>query len=478
MSRAFDLVVRNGEVFTDGRLQRVEVGVRQGRIAAIGERLGEAARVLDATDRLVLPGGIDVHCHIAQTTSSGATTADTFRDATVGAAFGGTTMVLPFAAQHRGQSLRAVVDAYAARAAGDAVIDYAFHMIITDPTRTVLEHELPSLVAEGFTSVKLYMTYDALRLDDRQVLDTLLHARRLGVLPMIHAESHDLIGWLTDRLLGFGYRAPRYLAHARPALVEREATHRAITMGELMDIPVFIVHVSSAAAAEQIEMAQAAGLSVHAETCPQYLLLSAADLDRPFEEAVKYCCSPPPRDPANQAVLWEGLRSGLFACFSSDHSVFHLDGPHGKRADTQAPFNRIPYGLPGIETRLPLLFSEGVRRGRLSLERFVELTASGPARLFGLAGRKGTIQLGADADLVLWDPRARTTLRAQSLHDGAGYTVYEGREIEGLPVVTVCRGEIICEYGELRGGTGHGRLIPCDRIGTVGARPAAHPWLA
>ncbi|WP_207002748.1 dihydropyrimidinase [Trinickia mobilis] len=475
----FDLVVRGGRVFADGRLQDLNVGVRDGRVAALSATPLAGTTVLDAAGKLVLPGGIDVHCHIAQTTSTGATTADGFYDATVGAAFGGTTLVMPFAAQHRGQSLRASVAAYRERAAGRAVIDYAFHMIVTDPTPTVLETELPELAAQGFTSVKLYMTYDALRLDDRQLLETLLHARRLGVVPMIHAESHDMINWLAERLLALGYRHPRHLAHARPALAEREATDRALGMAELLDIPVFIVHVSSAAAAGQIARAQRAGLTVHAETCPQYLLLTEHDLDRPFHEAVKYCCSPPPRLAGDHAALWDGLRNGLFACFSSDHSVFHLDGPHGKRkGGANTPFDRVPYGLPGLETRLPLLFSEGVARGRLSLERFVELSAAGPARIFGLAGRKGAIAPGADADLVLWDPQARTTLSADSLHDGAGYTVYEGTEVHGLPVTTICRGRLICHEGRLLAAPGHGELIACERVAEVGARPAPAPWLA
>ncbi|HTJ92736.1 MAG TPA: dihydropyrimidinase [Pararobbsia sp.] len=475
----FDLVVRDGEVFVDGELKRIHIGVRDGKIAALTHTPLDGTTILDAAGKLVLPGGIDVHCHIAQTTSTGATTADDFLDATVGAAFGGTTLVMPFAAQHRGQSLRASVANYRERAAGRAVVDYAFHMIVTDPNRTVLEEELPELVAQGFTSVKLYMTYDALRLDDRQILETLLHARRLGVLPMIHAESHDMIGWLTERLLSLGYRHPRHVADARPALTEREATHRAIAMGELMDIPIFVVHVSSAAAAEQIAIAQRSGLTVFAETCPQYLLLTEHDLDRPFHEAVKYCCSPPPRKAADHTTLWEGLRNGLFSCFSSDHSVFHLDGPDGKRkAGTDTPFNRIPYGLPGLETRLPLLFSEGVNRGRLSLERFVELTATGPARVFGLAGRKGVIALGADADLVLWDRHARTTLSTASLHDGADYTVYEGTEVQGLPVTTLSRGTVVCHEGKLHARPGHGSLIACDRIDDIGTRPPPAPWLA
>jgi dihydropyrimidinase len=474
----FDLVVENGDAFVEGRLQRLHIGVRDGKIAALSVTPLNGKRRVQARDRLVLPGGIDVHCHIAQTTSTGLRTADDFYTATVGAAFGGTTLVMPFAAQHRGQSLRAVVDAYKDCAAGQAVVDYAFHMIVTNPSPEVLKVELPALAEEGFTSIKLYMTYDALRVDDRQFLETLLHARRLGVLTMVHAESHDVIGWLTEKLLAGGHRQVRNLPKARPELSESEATHRAIAMAELLDTPIFVVHVSSKAAVDQIAIAQRAGLPVSAETCPQYLLLTERDLDRPDSEAAKYCCSPPPRDEESHAALWRGLENGLFSCFSSDHSAFRLNGPQGKNANgDDAPFNKIPFGIPGLETRLPLLFSEGVNKGRISLARFVELTASGPARVFGLEGRKGVIAIGADADLAVWDPEAEHTLSVDSLHDDMDYTVYEGMSVKGMPLTTICRGQLICHEGELLAKAGSGRLTPCDRIELVRSRPALDPWL-
>ena len=476
--QAFDLVVRAGQVFIEGSLQRLNIGVRDGRIAALDPKPLTGRRTVDASDRLVLPGGIDPHCHIAQTTSTGLRTADDFYHASVGAAFGGTTLVMPFAAQHRGQSLLKTVRDYTEVARDRAVIDYAFHMIVTDPTPQALEHDLPLLANEGFTSIKLYMTYDALRLDDRQVLDTLLTARREGVLTMVHAESHDVINWLTGKLLKDGRSSIRYLAHARPSLSESEATYRAIVMAELLDIPIFIVHVSSAAAAEQIAAAQQRGRPVYAETCPQYLLLSEDDLNRPSSEAVKYCCSPPPRDAASQQVLWEGLRNGVFACFSSDHSAFRLEGPDGKTAHgADPPFNKVPFGIPGLETRLPLLFSEGVNKGRLSLQRFVSLTATEPARLFGLEGRKGVIAEGADADLVLWDPDAEQTLSVETLHDDMDYTVYDGMTVRGLPRTTICRGQLICHEGRLLAPAGSGQLVACDRIRSVSDREALPPWL-
>jgi len=476
--QAFDLVVRDGQVFVEGALRRLNIGVRDGRIAALDAAPLAGRQSVDASGRLVLPGGIDPHCHIAQTTSTGMRTADDFYHASVGAAFGGTTLVMPFAAQHRGQSLLETVRDYTGVAHGRAVIDYAFHMIVTDPTEQALERDLPLLAGEGFTSVKLYMTYDALRLDDRQVLDTLLAARREGVLTMVHAESHDVIGWLTGKLLKDGRSAIRYLAHARPALSESEATYRAIVMAELLDIPVFIVHVSSAAAAEQIAAAQRRGRPVYAETCPQYLLLGEEDLDRPASEAVKYCCSPPPRDAASRQALWEGLRDGVFACFSSDHSAFRLAGPDGKTAHgADPPFNKVPFGIPGLETRLPLLFSEGVNKGRISLQRFVQATAEEPARLFGLAGRKGAIAEGADADLVLWDPQAEQRLSVDTLHDDMDYTVYDGMTVRGMPRTTICRGQVVCHEGELLAQPGSGRLVACDRIEPVRGRQALPAWL-
>jgi dihydropyrimidinase len=474
----FDLVIESGEVFVDGRLQRLHIGVKAGKIAALSAAPLKGHETLQAEGRYVLPGGVDAHCHIAQTTSTGLRTADDFYQATVGAAFGGTTMVMPFAAQHRGQSLRATVEAYKDEAAGKAVVDYAFHMILTNPSPDVLLTELPALVAEGFTSIKLYMTYDALRLDDRQVLETLLHARRLGVLTMVHAENHDVIGWLTEKLLAGGFKQVRYLSKARPALSESEATHRAMVLADLLDTPIYIVHVSSKAAVDQIAIAQRVGLPIFAETCPQYLLLTEKDLDRPSEEAIKYCCSPPPRNKQSHEALWHGLQSGLFSCFSSDHSAFRLSGPNGKNANgDDAAFNKIPFGIPGLETRLPLLFSEGVNKGRISLQRFVELTASEPAKLFGLEGRKGVVALGADADLVLWDPNAEQTLSVDTLHDDMDYTVYEGMKVKGLPRTTVCRGNIVCHEGRLLAQPGDGHLIACDRIEMVRNRPALDPWL-
>src|SRR3954469_22319285 len=291
----YDLVIRNGTVVTAVDTTPCDVGVKDGVVAMLGRGLPAGTREIDATGKLVLPGAIDSHCHIEQQSSAGVMCADDFYSATVSAAFGGTTSVIPFAAQHRGQSLRAVVQEYHAAAGPKAVIDYAFHLIVSDPSEQVLGQELPALIRDGYTSFKVYMTYDALKLSDRQILDVLALAREERALVMVHAENADCIGWLTRRLELAGRTAPKHHAAARPPVVEREATHRAIALAELAEVPILIVHVSGAEAVEQIRWARGRGLNVYAETCPQYLFLTADDLDAPGFAGAKCVCSPPPR---------------------------------------------------------------------------------------------------------------------------------------------------------------------------------------
>ena len=407
----YDLVIRGGTVATAADTVACDLGIRDGRVAALAEGLGPGADEIDATGKLVLPGGVDSHCHIDQPSSMGATTADDFRSGSISAACGGTTCIIPFAAQHRGQSLRAVVEDYHARARGKAVIDYAFHLIVSDPTEQVLGQELPALIADGYTSFKIYMTYDALKLDDRQILDVLAAARREGAMVMVHAENHDVIAWLTERLIGAGRSAPQFHAVAHAAAAEREATHRAIALAEIVDLPILIVHVSAHAAMEEIRAAKARGLRLYAETCPQYLFLTAADLDREGFEGAKYVCSPPPRDAANQEYVWRGLEGGVFDVFSSDHAPYRYDDPEGKQMHGKgAPFNRIANGVPGLEIRMPMLFSAGVGTGRIGLNRFVDLCCTRPAKLYGLYPRKGSIAVGGDADIAIWDPELKVTI--------------------------------------------------------------------
>jgi len=456
----FDLVVRRGTVATAADTFHGDVGVKDGVIAAIGRSLGAGLREIDADGRLVLPGAIDSHCHIEQRSSAGVICADDFYSATVAAAFGGTTTVIPFAAQHRGQSLREVVQEYHEAARPKAVIDYAFHLIISDPSEQVMGQELPALIGDGYTSFKVYMTYDLLRLDDRQMLDILALARREGALVMVHAENHDMIQWLADRLLEKGLGAPRYHAVSHARLAEGEATNRAVALSQLLDVPLLIVHVSAAEAIAVIREAQTKGLKIYGETCPQYLFLTADDIGMDLE-GTKFCCSPPPRDHAAQQAVWQGLANGTFQVFSSDHAPYRYDAGGKLPKGDKTTFKDTANGVPGIELRAPLLFSEGVRSGRLDLNRFVALTATNHAKLYGLYPKKGTIAVGGDADLAIWDPDREVTVTAAMLHDNVGYTPYEGMRLTGWPMIVISRGRIVVEDGRLVAERGSGTFLPC-----------------
>jgi dihydropyrimidinase len=365
----FDLVIRNAHCATAADVFDADIGIQDGRIVALAKGLPAGREEIDAAGRWVLPGGVDGHCHLDQPMTDGSKMADDFLSGTRSAACGGTTTVLPFACQFKGQSLRDAVEDYHRRADGRASIDYTFHLIVSDPTPDVLNRELPELIREGYTSFKIYMTYDDLKLNDREIINVLAVAREHGAMVMVHAENTDCIAWLTERLLAAGHTAPRFHAQARPMLVEREATHRAISFAELVDVPILIVHVSGREAIEQIRWAQGNGLRIYGETCPQYLFLTAEDLgleDDDHQHGAKCICSPPPRDKANQQVVWDALESGVFQVFSSDHAPFKFDGPEGKQAaGPHASFEKIPNGVPGLETRLALLFSHGVLSGRI-----------------------------------------------------------------------------------------------------------------
>ncbi len=453
-----DLVIKGGTVATATDTFNCDVGVRDGRIVSLGDDLGAADDVIDARGKLVLPGGIDSHVHIAQPSGPGIVMADDFESGTRSAAFGGNTLVMPFCMQQKGESLRQVVKDYHALADGQCHIDVSFHLIISDPTPTVLGQELPALVDDGYTSFKVFMTYQDLALSDYQMLDVFSTARETGALVMVHAENYDAIRFLTDRLERAGKTAPHFHATSRPILVEREATHRAISLAELVDVPVMIVHVSNGEAMEEIRRAQARGLKVMGETCPQYLVLTERDLEGLNMEGAKYVCSPPPRDLASQKACWQGIETGVFQVFSSDHCPFRYDDPAGKLSPKgRTSFRWVPNGIPGMETRLPILFSEGVVKGRITLNQFVAFTATNHAKIYGLGGRKGTIAVGADADIAIWDPKRTWTIRAADLNQGSDYTPYEGLEVTGRPETTIVRGVPVVRDRKLVGGLGHGR---------------------
>ena len=456
----YDLVIRNGTVATASDTMPCDVGIKDGVVATLGRGLPPGAREIDAAGKLVLPGAIDSHCHIEQRSSAGVMCADDFYSGTVSAAFGGTTTVIPFAAQHRGQSLRQVVAEYHEAARPKAVIDYAFHLIISDPSEQVLGQELPALIRDGYTSFKVYMTYDLLRLNDRQMLDIMALARREGAFMMVHAENHDMIQWLADRLLQKGLSGPRYHAVSHARIAEGEATNRAVALSELLDVPLLIVHVSAAEAIDVIRGAQTKGLKIYGETCPQYLFLTADDIGMELE-GTKFCCSPPPRDHAAQEAVWRGLQNGTFQVFSSDHAPYRYDETGKLPKGDKTTFKDTANGVPGIELRVPLLFSEGVGKGRIDLNRFVALTATNHAKLYGLYPKKGTIAVGSDADIAIWDPERRVTVRAADIHDNVGYTPYEGKQIIGWPVTVLSRGRVVVDGGKLQVERGSGNFLPC-----------------
>jgi dihydropyrimidinase len=460
----FDTIIRGGTVATAADTFACDVGISGGSIAALGTDLGAAAEIVDATGHLVLPGGIDSHVHLSQPAAPGIVMADDFESGTRAAAFGGNTMVLPFALQQKGESLRQVVKEYHARAEGNCYVDVSFHMIIADASDRVLGQELPALVNDGYTSFKVFMTYEGLALSDLEILNVMAVARETGALVMIHAENYDAIRFLTDRLERTGDTAPRFHAASRPIPVEREATHRAISLAELIDVPLMIVHVSNREAMEEIRRAQTKGLKIYGETCPQYLVLTARDLEGLNMEGAKYVCSPPPRDAASQQACWEGLQQGVFSLFSSDHCPFRYDDPHGKLTPKgKTSFRWVPNGIPGVETRLPILFSEGVGRGRITLNQFVALTATNHARTYGLYPRKGTIAVGSDADLAIWDPARAVTITQALMHNATDYTPYEGIKVTGWPVSTMVRGKFVVRDGKLVGTRGDGRYVRRDK---------------
>ena len=456
----FDTIIRGGTIATASDTFACDIGIKGGRITALGDNLGDAKEIVDATGKLILPGGIDSHVHIAQPSGPDIVMADDFESATRSAAFGGNTMVLPFAMQQKGQSLRDVVNDYHKKADGQCYIDVSFHLIIADATDRVLGQELPALVHDGYTSFKVFMTYEGLALSDIEMLNVMAVARDTGALVMIHAENYDAIRFLTDRLERAGKTEPHHHATSRPIPVEREATHRAISLAELVDVPIMIVHVSNGEAMEEIRRAQNRGLKVYGETCPQYLVLTAKDMEGLNMEGAKYVCSPPPRDEASQKACWAGMQQGVFSLFSSDHCPFRYDDPKGKLVPKgRTSFRWVPNGIPGVETRLPILFSEGVGKGRISLNEFVALTSTNHAKTYGLYPKKGTIAVGADADIAIWDPNREVTISQSLMHGGSDYTPYEGIAVKGWPVSTMVRGKFVVRDGKLTGTLGAGEYV-------------------
>ena len=452
-------VIRGGRVGAADAVFDADIAIADGRITALGRIEGQGAREIDASGRLVLPGGVDTHCHIEQISASGIRTADDFESATTAAVFGGTTTVISFAAQHRDDDLRQVVAAYHKAARRGATADYGFHLIVTRTDAATME-ALPELIRAGHNSIKIFTTYEKLILGDEEVMDVLALARREDALVCVHAENNGMIAWATRDLLDRGLTAPKWQAESHPRASEIEALERVALMAGMLDQPVMIFHVSTAEGAAVIREARGRGLPVFAETCPHYLFLSKADLDRPGIEGGKWICSPPLRTEDDQQALWRAIRRRDLQVISSDHAPYAWDASGKLKAGPAPVFNQFASGMPGLEVRLPLMFDAMVSKGRAGISDFVDVTATTPARLYGLHPKKGTIAVGADADIVLWDPERHVTLTAPLMHDRTGYTPFEGVTVQGWPETVLRRGEIIVQDRRLAASAGSGQFLP------------------
>jgi dihydropyrimidinase len=450
------LLIRNGIVITATDLYEGDVFVDGEKIVAIGSSLQmKADRVIDAQRKYVVPGGIDVHTHLDMP-FGGTTSADDFESGTIAAAHGGTTSIVDFAIQYKGQTLHHAWETWMKKAERKAAIDYGFHMIITDLSDQV-EEEMDALVRQGVTSFKLFMAYPGVfMLDDASIFKALLRTGKNGGTICMHAENGGVIDVLVKRALAEGKTAPKYHALTRPARAEGEATHRAIALAEIADVPIYIVHLSAAEALDMVTEARDRGVPAFAETCPQYLFLSYDNYEEAGFNGAKYVMSPPLRPKETQERLWRGLAFNDLQAISTDHCPFCMKEQKTLGRDD---FSKIPNGAPGIETRMSLVYDGGVRSGRISLNRFVELTSTSPAKIFGLFPRKGTIAPGSDADIVIFDPEKKVRLSQKTLHMKVDYNPYEGRTVQGVSEAVISRGKVIVENGKFVGRAGDGVFL-------------------
>jgi dihydropyrimidinase len=448
-------LITGGLVITASDELAVDVLIEDEKVVALGTGQGWSAdTVIDATGKYVIPGGVDGHTHM-EMPFGGTVAADTFETGTRAAAWGGTTTIVDFAIQSMGGTLREGLDAWHAKAEGNCAIDYGFHMIMADVNEGSLK-EMEGLVGEGVTSFKLFMAYPGvLYSDDGQVLRALQKGAETGGLILMHAENGIAIDVLIEQALARGQTDPRYHGVVRHELLEAEATHRAIKLAQVANAPVYIVHLSAASALAEVAKARDEGWNAFAETCPQYLFLSYDNYEEPDFGGSKYVMSPPLRDRAKQDQLWRGLAFNDLQCIATDHCPFCMKEKRLGEND----FSKIPNGAPGVETRMSLVYDGGVRPGRISLNRFVELTSTSPAKIFGLFPRKGTIAPGSDADLVVFDPNRTITLAARTLHMNCDYNPYEGRQVTGATDTVLSRGRLVIEDGAFVGRTGAGSFL-------------------
>ena len=447
-----DIVLQNGIVVTATDAYRADVGIENGVVCSIGQAL-QGDRVLDVSGKYVFPGAVDPHTHLElgfmDTVSS-----DDFYTGTVAAACGGTTTIIDYAEQTQGESLAQAVEAWRAKADPKVVIDYGLHVSVTDVREEILS-EMEDVVRHGVSSFKCYLAYPE-RLRDDELLQVLMRAKETGALLNVHCENGWLVDLMTRKLLAEGKTGPRWHPRSRPAAFEEEATQRAVTLASIANASLYVVHLTCAGALEAARRARDGGHPVLVETCPQYLLLDVDRYEEPGFNGAKYVISPPLREAPNLDSLWRGIANGDVDTIGTDHCPFNLVGQKDLGRDD---FSKIPNGMPGIETRVPLMYHEGVNSGRITLNRFVELVAAKPARLFGLFPQKGTIAVGSDADLVIWDPNKEMDLTVDNLHMNVDYSPYEHITVRGYPELVLARGKVIVQDNQFVGERGWGRFL-------------------
>ncbi|PFA67787.1 dihydropyrimidinase [Bacillus sp. AFS015802] len=460
-----DKIIQNGIIVTATDTYKADILIQDGKIAAIGRGFDTGNReVIDASGRYIFPGGIDPHTHL-EMPFGGTVSKDDFESGTIAAAFGGTTTLIDFCLTNKGEPLQNAIDTWHQKSRDKAVIDYSFHLMIGEINEDVLT-QLPEVMdQEGITSFKVFMAYkNVFQADDETLFRTLVAARELGALVMVHAENGDVIEYLTEKALEEGKTEPIYHALTRPPELEGEATGRAAKLTGLADSQLYVVHVSCSEAVEQITTARSKGLNVWGETCPQYLVLDQSYLERPHFEGAKYVWSPPLREKWHQEVLWNALKSGQLQTLGSDQCSFDFQGQKDLGKDD---FTKIPNGGPIIEDRVSILFSEGVEKGRISLNQFVDIMSTRSAKLFGLYPQKGTIAVGSDADIVIFDPDAERVISAETHHMAADYNPFEGMKVKGEPVSVLSRGEYVIKDKQFAGKQGSGQYIKRAKYGKL-----------
>ncbi|HYO76400.1 MAG TPA: dihydropyrimidinase [Thermoanaerobaculia bacterium] len=449
-------VIRNGRIVTAVDDYEADILIENGVISMIARTIDvEAERVIDAKGRLVIPGGIDPHTHM-ELPFGGTFASDDFETGTIAAAHGGTTTIIDFAVQSKGQSLNQALDVWFAKAEGKTAIDYGFHLICTDLPDSRLP-EMRGLIDQGVSSFKLFMAYPGVFLvDDATIFQAMTMAGEHGGLICMHAENGVVIDAIVQRALAQGMTAPKYHALTRPTKAEAEGVHRAIAIAEMAQTPVYIVHLSSSDALDEVTRARDAGINAYAETCPQYLFLDYNVYEQPGFEGAKWVMTPPIREQWNQEKLWRGLKFNDLQVVSTDHCPFCFKEQKELGRDD---FTKIPNGGPGVEHRMSLIYNGGVAQGRISVNRFVELTSTAAAKIFGLFPRKGTIAVGSDADIVIFDPNEEMTISAATHHMRVDYSCYEGYQVRGVTKTVLSRGEVVIEEGEYVGRKGHGSFL-------------------